>query len=308
MAMNKGPVLVFGATGQQGGSVANALVDAGWQGRALARDTASARSKALGEAGVELVQGSFADEASLRSAMQGAYGVFSVQPSSPQAAMYGISDEDEVRYGILVADIAAESGVGHFVYSSTAAVSGGATGMGHMDSKAAIEAHIRNLDMRSTIIRPATFMEMLLMPGFGLDAGRFEFFMKAGQSMQVIAVPDIGRIVAAIFAAPDRFAGRAVEIAGDSVSGEDLEAAFSEAAGRRITYSRFSDELLATNDFIARLTALNDRGRLRGNADLDALRELHPGLQAFRPWLASTGREAFMQALGTGGPWGYGGN
>jgi len=306
MSEEKRSILVFGATGQQGGSVIAALISDGWPVRALVRDAGSAKSAALHSAGVQLFQGSFASTESIHEAMKGVYGVFSVQPSSPQAAMYGVSDEDEVRYGISIADIAAQSGVKHLVYSSTAAVSEGLTGMGHMDSKAAIEAHIRSLNMRATIVRPAAFMEMLLMPGFGLDKGCFNFFMEPDQPMQLIAVPDIGRIVSAIFSAPERFAGKAIEIASDTVTGNDLETAFSEAAGRKITYSRFSDEVLQGNEFLAKLTALNDSGRLAGKADLEALRKIHPGLQSFRSWLAGPGRDAFLHALGTADAWSYG--
>lgn len=236
-------------------------------------------------------------------AMTGAHGVFSVQPSSPQV-MYGITDEDEVRYGRVVADVAVSSGVRHLVYASTAAVAGGPTGMGHMDAKAAIEAYIGLLPLRTTIVRPATFMEMLVMPGFGLDQGQFNFFMHPEQSMQVLAVADIGRIVEVVFAAPDRLAGP-IELASDSVTGHDLQAVFSAAAGRPIRYARFSDEVLAGNNFLARLTELNDRGRLAGRADLQALRAVHPGLLSFSSWLAGPGREAFRRALEAGGDWGY---
>jgi hypothetical protein len=44
----------------------------------------------------------------------------------------------------------------------------------------------------ATIVRPVTFMEMLVMPGFGLDEGRFSFFAKPDQSMRFPAVEDIG--------------------------------------------------------------------------------------------------------------------
>ncbi|MFC7555247.1 NmrA family NAD(P)-binding protein [Pseudoroseomonas wenyumeiae] len=109
------PILIFGATGQQGGSVASALLKTGWRVRAFVRNLGSPRSVALHDAGAELVQGDLADLGSIRSAMRGAHGVFSVQPSSGQGALYGVSDEDEVRYGTTIADIASESSVHHLV-------------------------------------------------------------------------------------------------------------------------------------------------------------------------------------------------
>jgi uncharacterized protein YbjT (DUF2867 family) len=263
----KKPILVFGATGQQGGSVTTALLKTGWPVRALVRDTASAKSVALRDAGVELVHGTLADTTTIQRAMERTLGVFSVQPSSPGGEL---SDEDEVRYGISIADLANDTGVEHLIYSSGGAVGDKPTGMGHFDSKAQIEAHIRTLPITSTIVRPATFMEMLVMRGFGLEEGRFNFFAKPDQSMQLLAVEDIGKFVAAIFADRARFAGKTFEIASDTVTGRDMETLFNKAAGRPITYSRFSDAVLAANPFLDRLTALLDQGPLAGHADLRA--------------------------------------
>lgn len=300
-------ILVFGATGQQGGSVATALLREGFQVRAFVRDCASSKSIALREAGAETVQGTFADAESVRRAIEGVHGIFSVQPSSGQGAALGLSDEEEVRYGVAIADLAVECGVEHLVYTSTNAVGDTPTGMGHFDTKARIEAHTRTLPIRSTIVRPAAFMEMLVMPGFGLDEGRFNFFMKPDQAMQLLAVEDIGKFVARIFADPARFAGQTFEIAGDAVTGRDIEASFTQAAGRPMPYARFSDEVLTANPFLAKLAALLDEGRLAGHADLAALREINPALQSFRSWLAGTGRRDFEQALGTvGAAWEYG--
>lgn len=296
------PILVFGATGQQGGSVARALLTAGRAVRILAREPAAPAAEALRCAGAEVFTGAFEDPASMRRAMHGAEGVFSVQHSSPGG---GITDAEETAYGIAVADLAAESGVRHLVYSSGAAVGQEPTGVGHFDSKMRIEAHIRTLPIAATIVRPASFMEMLMMPGFGLDQGRFTFFMTPEQCMQFIAVEDIGKIVAAVFADRERFAGQTFEIAGDQVTGRDLERLFSSAAGRPIPYARFGDEVLETNPFLQRLTALQDRGTLAGSADLVALHALVPGLLSFETWLAGPGRERFASALRASGTWAY---
>ena len=77
MAKSKA-VLVFGATGQQGGSVATALRAERWHVRALVRDLAAEKAKALQSSGVEIIQGDLADATSIEKAMSGVYGVFSV--------------------------------------------------------------------------------------------------------------------------------------------------------------------------------------------------------------------------------------
>lgn len=78
-----------------------------------------------------------------------------------------MTDDDEVRYGKTIASLASECGVQHLVYSSASAVSDRPTGVAHFDTKAEIERHIHTLPIVSTIVRPATFMEL-----FSVAAGR----------------------------------------------------------------------------------------------------------------------------------------
>ncbi len=58
-------VLVLGATGTQGGAVARGLLAAGYQVRALVRDSSSSRAQALADEGATLVTGDLLDAASL---------------------------------------------------------------------------------------------------------------------------------------------------------------------------------------------------------------------------------------------------
>ncbi len=295
-------ILVFGATGQQGGSVAQALVNAGWSVTALVRSPESNRAVALKQAGVKLVQGGYDDVDSIRTAMKGAYGVFSVQQSSPSGS---VTDDEEIRAGISIADIAVASGVTHFVYSSGGAVSDKPTGLGHFDSKMCIEKHIRGLPLQWTILRPVTFIDMLTMPGFGLAQGQFNFLMHPDQSIQLLAVEDIGKFVEPIFSHTARFAGETIEIASDAVTGSELGELFSQTANRPIRYARFSAQTLAASPFLAKLTALFDEGPLAGHADLEALRQIHPNMLSIRQWLSGTGKAAFLKALESDDSWQY---
>lgn len=290
-------VLVFGATGQQGGAAAKALRARGWSVRALVRNPGSRTAEALAADNIELIQGDFDDPASLRRAMTGAYGVFSVQPSSGQGAAYNVTDADEIRYGKSVADTAVATGVRHLVYTSVNAAGAEKTGMGHFDSKSEIESHIRDLDIISTIVRPAGFMELLMLPGMGLEKGMYTSFVREDQRAQVIAVQDIGRIVATIFADPDRFAMRTIEIAGDELTGASLRDSLSRAAGRSILYHRFPDSLLRDDPFLGRLAALFDDGRLAGKADIGALQAEFGTLTRFDEWLAGEGKPLLEAAL-----------
>jgi uncharacterized protein YbjT (DUF2867 family) len=292
-------ILVFGATGQQGGAVVTALLADGWAVKALVRNPANPKAKELARSGASVVAGDMADPASVRAAMAGAYGVFSVQPSSGQGAAYDVSDQDEFIYGVTIADLARVEGVRHLVYTSVAAAGKGPTGMGHFDTKTQIEEHIRNLGLANTIIRPATFMELLTLPGMGLEQGRFTFFLRPDQAGQFIAVSDIGRIVATIFTAPDRFVGRTIDVSGDELTGAELGRSLSRAAGRTISYRRFPDSVLEANSFLRRLAGLVDDGRLAGSANLVELEREFGGLLTLDAWLAGPGRLPFLSALVT---------
>lgn len=295
------PVLVFGSTGQQGGAVAASLLSQGWRVRAFVRDMNSHKSRQLAAAGAQLVHGDLSDARSLREAMIGVYGVFSIQPSSGQGKAYGVTDEQEIHYAKMIADIAVEQNVQHLVYTSVGAAGKGPTGLGHFDSKTEIENDIQKLDIRWTIVRPAAFMELLLLPGMGLNQNKFNFFVRPNQAFQVIAVQDIGKIVCHIFNHPQRFAGQTIEIAGDEVTGNDLQALLTHAAGKPIHYQRFSDVLLSENEFLGRLSAVIDDGRGAGNADIPALRQQFGPLLNVKAWLAGPGKMPFEAALANSG-------
>ncbi|WP_244564614.1 NmrA/HSCARG family protein [Rhizobium sullae] len=286
------PILVFGASGRQGGSVAKALLKTGWPVRALVLDPLKPASIALRDAGVELVPGSFEDTDVIRAAVKDTHGVFIVLPAN-------LAAEEEVRYGTSIADLAAESGVAHLVYSSGASVGDKLTGVARFDAKPRIEAHIRKLPVTATIVRPMIFMEMLVRPGLGLDEGRLHSLIRPDHSIQLTAVDDIGKFIAAMFADKPRFGGVTLKIASDVVTGLELEAAFTEVAGRPITYARLPDDVFAANADLAHMAKSLEDGPLAERVDLNAMREINPEILSFRSWLAGSGRQALVHALGT---------
>ncbi|RKH52794.1 NmrA/HSCARG family protein [Corallococcus interemptor] len=295
MATKSETVVVLGATGVQGGGTARALLKDGWRVRALVRDPASARARELEAAGAELVRGDMGDRASLDRAVAGAYGVFSIQPASPQAH-YGLTDDDEVRFGTSIADAAKAAGVEHFVYTSVLGLRAG-TDVGHFESKWRIEEHVRASGLRATIVRPGTFMELLLMPGFGPSQGRLQFFAPPDQPMQFIAGEDIGVLVARVFADPRTHVGTTLDLAADSLTGNVLAQKIGRATGTSITYARFAPEVLEASPMLRKLVKLFDDGSVSESADIPALRRLAPGLLTFDAWLERGGAAAFKERL-----------
>lgn len=127
----------------------------------------------------------------------------------------------------------------------------------------------------------------------GLDRGQLSFLLRPDQAMRFIAVRDMGRVVAAVFGTPDRYAGRTMETAGDALTGRALAYHLTRAADRPISYGRLLTPLLAQGEVLGKLAALVDDGRLAGNAGVDALRAEFPFLPRFDCRLPRPGAASF---------------
>ena len=101
-------ILITGITGQQGGAVAAELAGAGFQLKGMTRKPDSPAAEALKRKGVTIVQGDLNDEASLRKALAGAWGVFAVQNtcelswsshSTAESSIEGLEARDDSRQG-----------------------------------------------------------------------------------------------------------------------------------------------------------------------------------------------------------------
>jgi uncharacterized protein YbjT (DUF2867 family) len=274
-----GPVLVTGATGNQGGAVARRLLESGRSVRALTRDPAKPAARALEESGAELAEGDLDDRGSLDRALQGAEAVFSVQNFWEAGA------EREMKQGKALADAAAEAGVQHFVYSSV----GGAerdSGVSHFESKFEIERHIGSLGLPATILRPVFLMENLNSPIYrgALGNGVLPLALDPNRKLQMIACEDVGAYAAMALERSDEFVGEALEIAGDEVTPSEAAAAFSDALGREVKHVQLPIERLKElNPEVAEMFEwFQDAGYA---ADLERLSEIHPRPLGLRDWI-----------------------
>ena len=185
---NERTVLITGATGKQGGATARALAGKGFKIRAMTRKPESDAAKAIArETGADLVQGDLNDPASLKNALNGAWGVFAVQNTWEA----GVAGEEE--QGKRIANLAKEAGVQHYVYTSVGSAHR-KTGIPHFDNKFRIEDTVRSLKFPShVILRPVFFMENLTSPWF-LNGDNLYAALAPTTRLQMIAVDDIGRI------------------------------------------------------------------------------------------------------------------
>lgn len=281
MSNNDKFIVVTGATGQQGGATARHLLAQGFRVRALVRDPNKPAAQELAAKGAELTQGDLDDRASLDRALSGAYGVFSVQTFMGPEGPVG-----ETRQGKVLADAAKAAGIQHFVYTSV----GGAdrkSGLPHFESKWQIEEHIRSLSLPATILRPVFFMENLRSPWMGPRDGVLAVALSPSTALQMIASDDIGAFAALAFARPQEFIGKALEIAGDSLTMPQVADAFTQVSGQPVRFvEQPLEQVRSFNAEMADMMAwFNDHGY---EADIPGLRKLNPGLQNFETFLRRT--------------------
>ena len=282
--MNNKIIAVTGATGQQGGAVARKLLAEGWQVRALTRDINKPAAQELKALGAELIAGDMDNRAELDAAFQGVYGVFSVQ----NFWLPTVGFENEIKQGKAVADAAKAAGVQHLVYSSVGSAHRG-MGQKHFESKWLIEQYIHTLNIPYTILRPVAFMDNHNWSRAYILNGTFSGNgTRPDKATQIIAVEDIGVFVALAFANIKDYQGKTIELAGDELTEPQLAEMFTKVIGRPVTLTAptggwgnaSEEEMQAAYNFF--------NGEAY-NADIAALRKLHPGLLRFEDYLLKNG-------------------
>jgi uncharacterized protein YbjT (DUF2867 family) len=247
-------ILITGVTGKQGGAVAHALQGAGFHLRGLTRNPDGERAAALARHGVDIVKGDLDDEASLRRALAGAWGVFSVQNTGEAGV------EREETQGKRLATLAREVGVEHFVYTSVGSANK-RTGIPHFDNKWRIEETVRGLRFPShVILRPVFFMENLVAP-FSLKGSTLAWALGPGTKLQMIAVDDIGWFGARAFTEATALNRREIDLAGDVRTLPEATEILTETLGRPIAFAqtpieqvrRYSKEMASMLEWFERV-------------------------------------------------------
>ncbi|WP_329361295.1 NmrA/HSCARG family protein [Streptomyces sp. NBC_00669] len=238
-------VLVTGATGQQGGATARALLAADVPVRALVRDPGSRPAQAIEALGAELVRADLSDRASLGPAVEGVRAVFSVQ--MPPMTETSVDFAGELAQATNLVDAAKAGGVRQFVQSSTSGVgehtrvAGWAEGRwaamaDYFDTKQAIMEAVRGAGFaRWTVIKPAFFMENLPMLAPKGPRGGLLTVLKPDTELALVAVRDIGTAAAHALRYPDRFHQVELELAGDLRTMEQIAQTLSAAWGVPVT-------------------------------------------------------------------------
>ena len=276
--MTSRTILVTGATGQQGGSLAKLLLQKKHKVYALTRgrDAQSSAAQYLVNKGAKIVKGDLDDPDSIRHAVKDIESIFLM------GTPFEGGTEGETRRGKLVADIAKENKVDHIVYSSVVNADKN-TGIPHFESKYKVEQHIKNLRIPYTIIGPTSFMENLLGARLGLQQGQLALPLSPSTILQQIAVQNIAEFSALVIESPKRFLGKRIDIASDEVTAEQAAEILSNVLEHKIKYR----PIPAPNEDLARMFEWYEK--LGTGIDITSLHQEYPTVNwlSFKDWARS---------------------
>ncbi len=229
-------VLLIGVTGGTGCNVVKGFFDQGITTlRATTRrvDLERPTLSRLSKAGVELVEADLDDLDSLEPAFSGISAVYCHATAGDTAK----PDPKEIERAKRVAQVAKQANIRHFVYNS-AGGSDRPTRVGHIDQKHQVEQVLEQADLPTTMLRACLFMEEFWKPYTrpSILKGTFPFSVQPDRPLHLITTQDMGRVAAYVIQHRDQYIGRAIELAGDVLTPQQMAAAFSKAQGRPVTH------------------------------------------------------------------------
>lgn len=244
---------VFGATGNQGGSVIKAVLadeelSSQYKIRALTRDPSSVSSRLLAEKGVDVVRADFDKPETITEAVKGVHTVF-----ANTVSVYGPDGkETEIGQAKAIADACVAAKVEHLFFSSMIspmkATNGDLKRVEHWDSKYEAEKYIRSLPINSTFYWPGSFMTNYLTfqkPRKSQDGESYVIYniLKPETKLPLIDIEtDTGKYVAASLRNPDKYYGKVLYGSCGLYTQTQVAEIMSEKLGKKIVYVQVPDE------------------------------------------------------------------
>ncbi|KAM0425844.1 hypothetical protein ACHAPT_008782 [Fusarium lateritium] len=264
---------VFGATGAQGGSVIRAVLadhvlSKEFKIRGITRDMSKPAAQALVQNGVEVVAADMSSKFALSNALKGSHTVFLV--TTPDFMSSGGTQEQ--LHGKNVADVSADLGVKHLIYSSllhvTETTGGRLKHVIHFDDKAEVERYIRSKGIPSTFVLPGYFMsnftalQMIKKGDDGIYSLVYPVTDKAKFPL-IDTASDLGKYVVAAIRKESEVLGKQILAASGYYTPTQIVSEFEDVVGKKArfvpidaaTYKSFlpdqlADEMLENHLFI----------------------------------------------------------
>ncbi|XP_039592673.1 nmrA-like family domain-containing protein 1 isoform X2 [Polypterus senegalus] len=283
-------VVVFGATGAQGGSVAKALLsDGSFHVRAVTRNPRKRAARELARLGAEVVKADLERPESLRLALDGASAIFLVTD------YWELGDKErEVTQGKAVGDLAKKVGVRHVVFSGLEDVNrltGGRLQVSHFDGKGEVERHLRHISLPATCLRMPSYFENFIehfRPQPEPRGGyRLEIPM-ADIPMDGMSVEDLGPVVVTILKNRSEYIGKDIGLSAERLTIQQYAEVLSRQLKRSIRAAEISPEEYEKLPFPGAQDLANMFRfyRMRPERDLNLTRRLNPVVLGFEEWLS----------------------
>jgi len=245
--LTKKLIAVIGATGQQGGAVVRALQPSGqFKVRALTRDPDKHHDLAD-----EIIRADLNRPETLRSAFEGAYGVFLV-------TNFWEKGTDEPKQATAAVRAARDAGVKHCVWSTlpnVEAISGGKFDVPHFTGKARIDRTVKEAGFtnHTFVIAPFYYENLLaaLAPQ-GQPDGSTGWALPLDPAVRCLHMGDIselGDIVAGAFAHPcEAGNGEYLPLVGDFMSFDEVVDTLNRQ-GHKFSFKQVPKEVFAAAPF-----------------------------------------------------------
>ncbi|MEO5892240.1 MAG: NmrA/HSCARG family protein [Ferruginibacter sp.] len=305
-------IVIFGATGAQGGGLAHAILndkESEFAVRAITRDPHSDKAMELAKLGAEVVAADIDDHQSIVKAMEGAYGAFCV---TFFWAHY--SPEKEIAEIKSMAEAAKTTGLKHVIWSTLEDTRkfipleddrmptlSGKYKVPHFDGKGESDHFFTDAGVPTTFLLASFYWENLIYFGMGPKRGEDGVlaitYPMADKRMSCIASEDIGKCAYGIFKKGDSLVGKTVGIAGEHITCQQMATDLAKALGEEVKYNEITPEVYRGFGF----PGADDLGNMfqfyqefetefAGARDVDFSKELNPSLQTFEIWLAENAK------------------
>ncbi|CAI6334701.1 unnamed protein product [Periconia digitata] len=251
--MSKQLLVVFGATGNQGHSVIQFLLNhpelsSQYSVRAVTRNANTPTAQTLSSQGIEVVTADLNDPSSLPAALRGASFVF----ATTNSAYEGNTREVETRQAKALCEESIKQGIKYIIWSTLPhpeKISGGKAKVEHFDVKAEIEEYIRGLPIDSAFVAPGSFMQnmysVLAPRKSAANDGSYIFTNMVHPTKTLFPLfdaTDVGAWTNAVLAEPAKYEGKFFAAAQGFYSMEDMARIMSKVSGKTVEYERISEE------------------------------------------------------------------
>jgi uncharacterized protein YbjT (DUF2867 family) len=304
-------IVVFGATGAQGGGVARAILsdpNSEFSVRAVTRDVTSDKAKELAAMGAEVVAADIDDAASMERALAGAYGAYFVT-----FFWAHFSPEKEIEEAKNMAAAAKAAGLKHVIWSTLEDTRKMVPlhddrmptlkekyKVPHFDGKGEGDQYFENSGVPTTYLLASYYWDNLIYFGMGPQKGPdgkyYLTFPMGDKKMAGIGSDDIGKCAYGIFKQGPSLAGKRIGVAGEQLSIAEMAQKISKTLGVEVGYNEVTPEQYRGFGF----PGADDIGNMfqiyrdfadecNSTRDVSFSKTLNPALKSFDNWLAENG-------------------